>query len=155
MVFYARSSSSDYVSINEHNTTLTSYLPFGAMSSDDLADNTIDFAQQTNISQTLSGGVVNSSSTLNISLYDIESECAGLAGLDRDSLFKQLYGNERLLHSRTSPDTTALEKYSTPNLSAGDDFVFDVTDHANVQRVTNFQFNNGVCEFSCRKQPGP
>ena len=146
-VFYARSLTVDYLHIAENNTTLISSQPLIAMSSDYLASNEVDFAQKTSIlQQRLSGAVLNGSSVLTIS-YTPSNQSA-LAWLDwLEILYPSSYTATNDFLLCTSPDMTALIKYSVSNLSAGDDFVFDVTNHANVQRVTNFSYTNGVCEF--------
>ena len=145
-VFYARSSTTDYLNITENSSTLVSSVPLGAMTQDALGDNSVDYALETDVSKTLSGAIPNGSSVLTIS-YSTSNQSA-LAWLDWiEILYSSSYTATNDFLLCTSPDTTALIKYSVSHVSAGDDFVFDVTDHANVQRVNNFSFTNGVCEF--------
>ena len=145
-VFYARSSTNDYLKITENGTPLVNFVSLGAMTSDALADNSVPYALETDISQSLSGAIQNGSSVLNINYTTSNSNA--LAWLDWiEILYSSSYTTTNDFLLCTSPDTTALVKYSVSNISAGDDFVFDVTDHANVQRVNNFKYTNGVCEF--------
>jgi hypothetical protein len=156
--FYSRSATNDYLNITENGKALASSVALASMAASSLSSGEGDYAVKTSLSKTLSGAISadaggSSSSILKINFTT--SNASAFAWLDWiEILYKSSYTAADNFLLCSSPDTTALIKYSVSNLSSADVFVFDVTQHDSVLAVKNFNYKNGVCEFFLNQTAG-
>ena len=135
--FYSRSTNMDRITIYENGQTIgTNSLPSMTVNA---SDNTGTYAQVKSFSLSTTGTVTDNRAILKVQYTPNNSNA--VAWLDwYEILYSRSFAavNDFLLW--WGKDTTGLVRYEIKNLSSRDVFVFDVTDHANVQQITNLSY---------------
>ncbi len=135
-VFLARSLTNDQFSVSENGTMLTS-ITMASMSSADLSSNEVNYAlEEPVITATKNWSLSSETSNINVSYLAMNASAIGWIDWLEILYRRQFIAvNDSLFF--TSPDTNASVVYSVSNLSSSANTkVFDVTDHSNVQQIS-------------------
>ena len=147
-VFWSRSSSNDQFTVYESNQQLGPPIPTFYYNID-LSQNEGNYAYITPEVTYIGSGMISDARS-NVKVVLNTNNQASNGWLDyMDLLYRRSFDavNDALLFD--SPDTTAVVEYVVHNLPTSDVFVFDVTDHQSVKRIT--QVRTDIADGTVRR----